>query len=42
MKEIQNQSQKQSLNIFYYINKLPIDLINEIKKYIQNKKINLK
>jgi len=39
MKEIQNQSQKQSLNIFYYINKLPIDLINEIKKYIQNKNL---
>ena len=32
---IQNQSQ----NIFYYINKLPIDLINEIKKYIPNKKL---
>lgn len=35
MKQIQNQSQ----NIFYYINKLPTDLINEIKKYISNKKL---
>jgi len=35
MKQIQNQSQ----NIFYYINKLPVDLINEIKKYIQNKNL---
>ena len=26
-------------NIFIYINKLPIDLINEIKKYIPNKKL---
>lgn len=35
MKQIQNQSQ----NIFYYINKLPTDLINEIKKYISNKNL---
>jgi hypothetical protein len=28
---------KYSENIFNYISKLPIDLINEIKKYIQNK-----
>ena len=35
MKYIQNQLQ----NIFYYINKLPIDLINEIKKYISNKNL---
>lgn len=35
MKQTQNQSQ----NIFYYINKLPIDLINEIKKYIPNKNL---
>jgi hypothetical protein len=33
------QIQKQSQNIFYYINKLPFDLINGIKKYILNKKI---
>ena len=26
-------------NIFNYINKLPIDLVNEIKKYIQNKNL---
>jgi len=35
MKQIQNQSE----DIFYYINKLPIDLVNEIKKYIPNKKL---
>ena len=35
MKQLQNQSQ----NIFYYINKLPVDLINKIKKYIPNKKL---
>lgn len=35
MKQPQNQSQ----NIFYYINKLPVDLINEIKKYIPNKNL---
>jgi subtilase family serine protease len=34
-----NQIQKQSQNIFYYINKLPIDLVNEIKKYIPNKNL---
>ena len=33
--QIQNQSQ----NIFYYINKLPIDLVNIIKKYIQPKNL---
>ena len=32
---IQNNSE----NIFSYINKLPIDLVNEIKKYISNKNL---
>ena len=35
MKQIQKQSQL----FFYYINKLPLDLINEIKKYIPNKNL---
>jgi hypothetical protein len=35
MKLIQNQSEI----IFYYIDKLSIDLVNEIKKYIPNKKL---
>ena len=32
-------TQNEYNNIFYYINKLPNDLINEIKKYIPNKKL---
>jgi hypothetical protein len=32
-------TQNHSKNIFYYINKLPIDLVNEIKKYIPNKNL---
>ena len=32
-------TQKYIENIFNYINKLPIDLINEIKKYISNKNL---
>jgi hypothetical protein len=37
MSEIQIQIQIQITNIFYYINKLPIDLVNEIEKYISYK-----
>ena len=30
---------KKAENIFFYINKLPTDLVNEIKKYISNKQL---
>ena len=32
-------NRKKSENIFFYINKLPTDLVNEIKKYISNKQL---
>lgn len=37
MNNIQNVNKNTKMNIFYYIDKLPFYIINEIKKYLPNK-----